>query len=67
MPFAEILDAIDQLSLDEQATLMDIVQHRLAAEERKQLVADVHAAQQEFAQGACKTTTVDALMTKILS
>ncbi|MGF1603701.1 MAG: hypothetical protein ACFCU8_17095 [Thermosynechococcaceae cyanobacterium] len=67
MPFADILEAIDQLSLDEQATLMNIVQNRLAAEGRKQLAAEVQSAQREFAQGLCKTTTVDELMTEILA
>ncbi len=40
-PFAEVLEAVDQLSRDEQETLVAIVQRRMAERGRKQLAADV--------------------------
>lgn len=67
MPFRDVLEAIAQLSLDEQATLVEILQHRVAEQGRKQLVAEVQAADQEFAQGICQPTTADDLMAEILS
>ena len=39
--FAEVLDAIDQLPIEDQETLIDIVRHRLADQGRKRVVADV--------------------------
>ncbi len=67
MPFGEVLEVIDQLSLDEQETLIDILHRRLAERGRKQLVAEIEAAQQEFADGQCQPTTADDLMKEILS
>jgi len=48
MPFREVLEAIDQLSLDEQETLLDIVQRRIAERGRKLLAAEIQEARQEF-------------------
>lgn len=67
IPFGEILEAIDNLSSDEQETLLDIVQHRIAARGRKKLVAEIQEARREFAEGQCKPTTVTDLMKEILS
>ena len=67
MPFGEVLEVIDQLSLDEQETLIDILHRRLAERGRKQLVAEVAAARQEFAEGRCQPTTADDLVKEILS
>ncbi len=54
-PFAEVLEAVDQLSSDEQETLVAIVQRRMAERGRMQLAADVQEAQGEFAAGLCST------------
>lgn len=66
-PFAEVLEAVDQLSSDEQETLVAIVQHRMAERGRMQLAADVQEAQGEFAAGLCQPSTPDELMNEILS
>ena len=67
MLFGEVLEAIDQLSLEEQETLLDIVQRRLAEQGRKQLAAEIEEARIEFAAGRCRPATVDDLMKEILS
>jgi hypothetical protein len=67
MPFGEVLEAIDQLSLDEQETLLDIVQRRIAERGRKLLAAEIQEARQEFAAGRRQPTTADELMKEILS
>jgi hypothetical protein len=67
VPFGDVLDAIDQLSLEEQETLMDIVQRRVAERSRKFLAAEIREAQQEFAEGRCQAATADELMKEILS
>ena len=67
VPFGEVLEAIDQLSLDEQETLLDIVQRRIVERGRKRLAAEIQEARQEFAAGGCHPATVDELMEEILS
>jgi hypothetical protein len=48
-PFAAVLEAVDQLSSDEQKTLVAIVQRRMAERGRKPLAADVQEARREAA------------------
>jgi hypothetical protein len=67
VPFGDVLEAIDKLSLEEQETLMDIVQRRVAERGRKLLAAEIREARQEFAEGQCQPTTTDELMKEILS
>jgi hypothetical protein len=67
IPFGEVLEAIDQLSLDEQETLLDIVQRRIAERGRKLLAAEIQEARQEFAAGGCHPATADELLEEILS
>ncbi len=65
--FADVLDAVDALSADEQLALVDIVGHRLAEEGRKRVVASIHEARREYAEGHCRPATVDELMNEIRS
>jgi hypothetical protein len=65
--FADILEAADQLTLQDQEELVRILEHRLREQKRAALVQDVREAQQEFAQGNCQLTTPEDLMKEILS
>lgn len=67
MPFGEVLEAIDHLSLDEQETLRDILHRRIAEQGRRKLAAEIASARQEFAKGQCQPATADDLMKEILS
>lgn len=67
IPFGEVLEAIDKLSLEEQETLMDIVQRRIAERSRTMLATEVQEARQEFAEGRCRPATADELVKEILS
>ncbi len=67
LPFAEVLEAVDQLSPEEQETLVEIVHRRMAERGRKQLTVEIQEAQREFAEGRCRPSTVDELMDEILS
>jgi hypothetical protein len=67
LPFNEVLEVIETLSLDEQETLLAIVQRRFAERSRQKLLADVQSAREEFNQGDCQPTSVDELMKDILS
>ncbi len=55
MSFGEVVEAVDQLSPEEQEMLIALVRHRLVERERKRLLADVQEARGEFAQGSCRT------------
>ena len=66
-PFAQVLEAVDQLSPEEQEALVEIVRRRMAERGRKRLAAEVRRARKEFAQGRCKPGTVDEIMREILS
>lgn len=66
-PFADVLEAVGQLSPDEQETLVAIVQRRMAERGRKFLAADVQEARRELAAGLCQPSSVDELMNEILS
>jgi hypothetical protein len=65
--FATILDATDQLPLEDQENLIDILQKRLRDHRRAELVQEVQQAQQEFAQGQCKIATPQQIIEEILS
>jgi len=67
MPFGEVLEAINKLSLEEQETLMDILHRRMAERGRKALAVEIQEARREFAEGQCWPATADELMKEILS
>ena len=66
IPFREILDAVENLSLDEQETLVDIVKRRLADRVRHRLASDIEESRMEFAQNRCQAVTVESLMEELL-
>lgn len=66
LPFGEVLEAADHLTLDEQEELIGILHRRLAQAARQRLVAEVQEARQEFAEGRCLPTTPGDLMREIM-
>lgn len=67
MSFNEILEAADQLSLDEQATLLEVLQNRFIEHRREALVRDVQQARREFEAGQCLPISPADLLKNILS
>ena len=65
--FVEILEAVEQLSLEDREDLIHILQNRLRDEKRANIVKDVKEAQQEFAQGKCQPVAPEELMKEIIS
>jgi hypothetical protein len=65
MPFAEVLEAADHLSQDEQEELIAILHRRLAQAARQRLAAEIQEAQQEFSEGRCLPASPAALMREI--
>lgn len=60
--FAEIVDAADRLTSDEQETLIEILRHRIARRNRESLLRDVAEARAEFRQTKQNTSSVREIM-----
>jgi hypothetical protein len=67
VPFAEVLEAVEGLSFEDQEALLLIVHRRLAEQGRKRVVADAGEARQEFLAGGARPVSVDELMGELLS
>lgn len=67
IPFGEVLEAIDKLSMEEQETVLDILHCRLAERSRKMLATEIQEARKDFAEGRCRPATADEIMKEILS
>jgi len=65
--FGEVLEAAEKLTSDEQETLIDILNRRLADRRRSELAKDIQEAQQELQSGGCRPATADELINEILS
>ena len=65
MTFSDVIEAIDQLSHDEQEELIDVVRRRLTEARRRRLAAEVEEARKEFASGQCRTVTPQELVREI--
>jgi hypothetical protein len=65
--FTKILEAADQLLIEDQEDLIKILQNRLRDRRRAELIKEVQESQREFALGQCQPTTPDQLMQELLS
>ncbi len=65
--FGEVLEAADRLSLEEQESLLDILQRRVIEQRRAELAQDIEEARKEFQQGHCQPATPAKIMEEILS
>ena len=63
--FAHTLDVIESLPVDEQEDVLEVMQRRLAARRRAELIATVKQSRKEFAAGKCKPASVAALMRRV--
>jgi hypothetical protein len=67
LSFADVLEAVDQLSAEDQEALVEIVRSRASERGRKRVNAEAREAHREFTEGRCRPTTADELMDEILS
>ena len=66
LPFGEVLDAADKLTLEEQETLVDFLSRRLIEYRRSELAREIHDADQEFQSGGCRVVSPQELIQEIL-
>lgn len=67
LSFGDVLEAVDRMSLEEQETLVDILNRRMVEERRAALARDIQEARQECQEGECRPVTPDELMGEIVS
>ncbi|HSS75739.1 MAG TPA: hypothetical protein VLV54_03250 [Thermoanaerobaculia bacterium] len=67
MSFSEILEAADQLSVDEQTTLIEVLRHRITERRRDELARDIKQARREFDSGKCQPESPAGILKAILS
>ncbi|MBW1744491.1 MAG: hypothetical protein JRJ47_13845 [Deltaproteobacteria bacterium] len=67
MPFGEILEAVDKLSIGDQESIRDILAKRIIGLRRDQLSTEIAEAHKEHEAGQCRPVTPDEIMTEIMS
>lgn len=65
--FNEVLESVEELSLEEKNILVEILQKRLIEQRREQLFNEVTEAIEEYESGKLKPMTVDEIMKEIRS
>ena len=65
--FHAVVEAADRLTAEEQETLIEVLNHRLADRHRAALAADIQEAQREFETGALRPATPHEIMEETLS
>ncbi len=63
--FNQILEMIDNLSIDEQDDLMNIVRHRQLDKRREEIADNINQARQEYQQGRVFRGTVDDIIAEL--
>ncbi len=65
--FANALETIEQLSIEDQEDLMETFRRRLAERRRAKLIVEVQQAREEAKTGKLKTATPDEIMRMVCS
>ena len=63
--FSDIVEAADHLSVDEQVTLLEILQRRIATRNRASLVRDIAEARGEFAGGQLRPASASDIIAEV--
>lgn len=67
LTFAEVVETVEALSVEEKETLADILEHRLAEYRRSRIFDEIKQSEKEFEQGLCKPMSVEEFMKEVLS
>ncbi len=65
--FAQVLDWADELGVEEQESLVEVLQRRLAERRREALIEAVTSARREFGRGRCRPATPNQIVKRILA
>lgn len=64
--FDQVLDAADQLPLDDQEALAEVLQRRVIERRREELAAEAREATEEYREGKSRPVSPDDLIAEIL-
>jgi hypothetical protein len=67
MALAEVLEAADRLTMEEQETLIEVLRRRFVDLRRRQIVREVEESRAAFAAGECEPASVGDIMKAITS
>ena len=65
--FGEVLEAADKMSLEDQETLVNILNRRMIDRRRAELAKDIKDANQEFQKDCCRLITPSEIVQEIES
>lgn len=63
--YAATLEALSALTLEEQESVVEVMQRRLAEQRRMELIATVKRARKEFAAGKGKPASVSSILRQV--
>lgn len=66
MTFAEVVDSVEQLTPDEQESIIEIFQRRVRDRRREEILKSIEESRREFAEGKLVPSTVDEIMERVL-
>lgn len=64
--FADLVEMIDRLPLDERESLVEVLRRRNAEDARRRIAASIRSAKREHRRGNAKVATPDEIMREIL-
>lgn len=65
IPFGDVVEAVDHLTLEEQEELVEIVRKRMIAQRRGEILLDIQEAEQEYRQGQCSVLTANEAVDRL--
>jgi hypothetical protein len=65
MLFADVLDAADRLSLEDQEHVVEILHHRIVERRREELANEIHQADEAFRAGQTEPRSAEELLREI--
>lgn len=63
--FDKVLELVEEMSNDEQITLIDLIRQRLKEKRRDEIALNIIRANEEYAQGQVFRGTVDEVMAEL--
>lgn len=64
-PFQQAIEAVENLSLEDQAMLLEIIQKRLNQQRRAELVKEIAELRKEYAEGNVRFGSVEDFLTEL--
>jgi hypothetical protein len=65
--FGQVLESADQLPVDEQESLVTVLQRRVAEKRRAELIEAVKEARDQFRRGGCRPASPREIVRRILA